>query len=72
VKDNYFLVGSGNVVEALSGGRYAIADKEYYVGAAEGSEKLIVVTANNGQQELLLPVSGEAGKSFSFQYSITW
>lgn len=71
VKDNYFLVGSGDVVEALSAGRYAVADKEYYI-AAEGSDKLIVVTANNGQQELLLPVSGEAGKSISFQYSITW
>jgi hypothetical protein len=74
VTNTYFLVGSGKLVEQLSGSRYAIDDKEYYIEMAAdgGQEQPVIVKAKNDRYELLLPLSGEAGKTFSFQYSLIW
>jgi hypothetical protein len=74
VANTYFLVGSGKLVEKLSGQRYAIDDKEYYIETAAGDdqEQPVIVKAKNDRYELLLPLSGEAGKTFSFQYSLIW
>lgn len=73
-KDIYFLLGTGKRIERLSGGGYAMDDKEYFIDSISGmnEKKIMIVQTKNGRFELLLPITVKAGQSLSFNYSIIW
>lgn len=70
----YFLLASGNKIELLPNGAYAIDDKEYYVESIKGidSKTIRVSNAKNGRQNLIVPISGAQGDNISFNYSLIW
>lgn len=72
-KNIFFLMGSGEFIERLPNGEYAIDDKKYYISAIGGiDEKNLIIEKKKGRYELLLPVTVSTGAPLKFNYSIIW
>lgn len=76
VEDTWFLLGSGTLIEALPNqpGHYAMDDKAYYITTSQSSAapSPTVVQAADGRYELLLPVTGHAADTVTFNYKMIW
>ncbi|SDM10581.1 PA14 domain-containing protein [Catalinimonas alkaloidigena] len=62
------LLGSGRTIEQLPNGAYAIDGKRYYIENIEAAGHEPKIRQSGGQEELVVPVSGDS----QVRYSIIW